>query len=65
MQHTREVLFEEGLARGIYIAPTLDIGSLMEEKHFASRNYWHRQQLDGKPFVFLVRSQRCRRHRSL
>lgn len=48
MQHTREDLFEEGLSRGIYIAPTLDIGGLMEEKHFHSRDYWQTTEVDGK-----------------
>ena len=48
MQHTREYLFEEGLLRGTYIAPTLDIGGLMEEKHFHSRDYWQMTEIAGK-----------------
>ena len=40
MQHSQEYLFEEGLARGVYIAPTLDIKGLLNEHHFHSRDYW-------------------------
>ena len=48
MQHTREDLFEEGLARGVYIAPTLDIEGLLAEKHFHSRDYWQETEILGK-----------------
>ncbi len=48
MQHTKEHLFEEGLAREIYIAPTLDIGGLLTERHFHSRDYWQNVTVDGK-----------------
>lgn len=48
MQHTREDLFEEGLAREIYIAPTLDIAGLLEEKHFHSRGYWQTRLVEGR-----------------
>jgi crotonobetainyl-CoA:carnitine CoA-transferase CaiB-like acyl-CoA transferase len=48
MQHTREELFEEGLARGVYIAPTLDISGLLAEHHFHSRDYWQQITIAGK-----------------
>ena len=44
----QQTLFEQGLARGIYIAPTLDIAGLLEEKHFIARNYWHQVQIGDK-----------------
>ncbi|MEM7217457.1 MAG: CoA transferase [Pseudomonadota bacterium] len=40
LTRTREELFEEGLARGIYIAPTLDVAGMLDERHFRSRGYW-------------------------
>ena len=48
MQHTQDELFEEGLARGVYIAPTLDIAGLVEEKHFHSRGYWQTLDVEDK-----------------
>ena len=41
-------LFEEGLRRGIYIAPTLDIAGVLTEAHFRARNYWHALTIDGQ-----------------
>ncbi|MFP6806298.1 MAG: CoA transferase [Pseudomonadales bacterium] len=41
---TKEYLFEEGLSRNVFIAPTLTIEGLLKEKHFHSRDYW--QKLD-------------------
>ncbi len=49
MQHSQEYLFEEGLARGIYIAPTLDIAGLLNEHHFHSRDYWQTATVLDKP----------------
>ncbi len=37
---TQAQLFEEGLSRGIYIAPTLDIEGLLKEQHFHARHFW-------------------------
>jgi len=34
-------LYEEGLRRGIYIAPAVDIAGLLAEPHFHARDYWH------------------------
>ncbi len=41
LTHTQQALFEEGVKRGIYIAPTFDISGLMAEPHFQARDYWH------------------------
>lgn len=43
LERTQSELFEEGLARGIYIAPTLSIQGLVEERHFHAREFWHSQ----------------------
>ncbi|MGE4607077.1 MAG: CoA transferase, partial [Myxococcota bacterium] len=40
-ERSGEELFEEGLARGIYIAPTFDIAGLLDEPHFQARGFWH------------------------
>ncbi|NKB97121.1 MAG: hypothetical protein GKR90_01285 [Pseudomonadales bacterium] len=48
LTHTQQELFEEGVARGIYIAPTFDISGLMTEPHFQAREYWHKLQLMEK-----------------
>ena len=45
---TQYELFEEGLARGIYIAPTLDIRGVLDEAHFRARDYWHSLEVDGR-----------------
>ncbi len=37
---TQNELFEEGLARGLYIAPARDVSDLLEEPHFAARDFW-------------------------
>ena len=44
---TQQALFEEGIKRGVYIAPTLDISGLMDEQHFRARSYWHQLQLNN------------------
>jgi crotonobetainyl-CoA:carnitine CoA-transferase CaiB-like acyl-CoA transferase len=41
LRRTQQELFEEGLSRGIYIAPTLDIAGLLDEPHFKARGFWH------------------------
>jgi crotonobetainyl-CoA:carnitine CoA-transferase CaiB-like acyl-CoA transferase len=41
---TQQQLFEEGLRRGVYIAPTFDIAGLLEEPHFKDREFWHEIQ---------------------
>lgn len=41
LQFTMQELFEEGISRGIYIAPTFDIKQLLDEPHFQARDYWH------------------------
>ena len=48
LQHTQNELFEEGLSRGVYIAPTLDIKGLLNEHHFHSRDYWQSTIVRGK-----------------
>ena len=40
LERTQADLFEEGLARGIYIAPSLTVEGLFDEKHFHERGYW-------------------------
>jgi crotonobetainyl-CoA:carnitine CoA-transferase CaiB-like acyl-CoA transferase len=42
IKRSQHELFEEGLARGLYIAPTLDIGALLAEPHFEARGFWKR-----------------------
>ena len=37
---TQNELFEEGLARGLYIAPARDVSDLLEEPHFVARDFW-------------------------
>lgn len=41
-------LFEEGLARGIYIAPARTVEGLFDEKHFHERGYWHSIDIDKR-----------------
>jgi crotonobetainyl-CoA:carnitine CoA-transferase CaiB-like acyl-CoA transferase len=48
-ERTQAELFEEGLARGVYIAPTLTIEGLLAEKHFHERRFWHRLDMEGSP----------------
>lgn len=45
-ERTQTELFEEGLARGLYIAPTLNVDELLEERHFQERGFW-RQHKDS------------------
>ena len=40
LARTRQELFREGLARGVYIAPAFDIPGLLEEPHFRARGFW-------------------------
>jgi crotonobetainyl-CoA:carnitine CoA-transferase CaiB-like acyl-CoA transferase len=42
---TQQALFEEGLKRGIYIAPTFDLSGLMTEPQFTEREYWQALRL--------------------
>ncbi|MFP6796383.1 MAG: CoA transferase [Pseudomonadales bacterium] len=51
LARTQAELFEEGLGRGIYIAPTFDIGGLMQEPHFKARDFWHQIEVDGQSVV--------------
>ena len=37
----KDDLFEEGIKRGIYIAPARDITGLLSENQFDSRDFWH------------------------
>ena len=37
---TQQELFEEGLRRGIYIAPAFDIVGLLRERQFHARDFW-------------------------
>ena len=46
LEHTQQDLFEEGIRRGIYIAPTLDIADLFDEPHFKARGFWHEIELE-------------------
>lgn len=45
---TKEYLFEEGLSRSVFIAPTLTTEGLLQEKHFHSRDYWQAVNISGK-----------------
>lgn len=40
LPRTQQDLFEEGLSRGIYIAPAVDTAGLLGEPHFHARDYW-------------------------
>ncbi|HIG44433.1 MAG TPA: CoA transferase [Gammaproteobacteria bacterium] len=46
LQHTQQALFDEGIRRGLYIAPTFDIEKLLAEPHFQARNFWHRIEIE-------------------
>lgn len=46
LQYTQQELFEEGITRGIYIAPTFDIAKLLDEPHFKARGFWHEIELE-------------------
>ena len=46
LQFTQQELFEEGLNRGIYIAPTLDIPALLAESQFKARGFWHEIRIE-------------------
>jgi crotonobetainyl-CoA:carnitine CoA-transferase CaiB-like acyl-CoA transferase len=48
---TQEELYEEGLQRGIYIAPTLDIAGLFDEKQFEARGFWHKITLEDSSTI--------------
>ena len=48
LDHTQQALFEEGNKRGIYLAPTFDIGGLLEEPHLKDRQYWHEITHSGR-----------------
>ena len=37
---TQQELFEEGLERGVYIAPAFDVAGLLEERQFRERDFW-------------------------
>lgn len=41
LQFTMQKLFDEGLSRGIYIAPTFNVEQLLDEPHFHARDFWH------------------------
>jgi crotonobetainyl-CoA:carnitine CoA-transferase CaiB-like acyl-CoA transferase len=45
---TKEYLFEEGLSRSVFIAPTLTTEGLLQEKHFHSRDYWQQITISGQ-----------------
>ncbi|MAW64419.1 MAG: hypothetical protein CL473_10625 [Acidobacteria bacterium] len=51
LSRTQSELFEEGLQRGIYIAPALDISGLMQEEHFKDRDFWHAIEVSGRDVV--------------
>lgn len=40
LDRTQAELFEEGIERGIYIAPTFDVAGLLKEPHFHARGFW-------------------------
>ena len=46
LRHTQQNLFEEGIRRGLYLAPTLDLAGLMHEPHFEARQFWHEIELE-------------------
>ena len=39
-ERSQQELFDEGLERGLYIAPTLDIAGVLEEPQFEARGFW-------------------------
>ena len=39
---TQQALFEEGLRRGVYIAPAFDVAGLLREPQFHERGFWAR-----------------------
>ena len=41
---TQTELFDDGLARGCYIAPTLDVAGLLDERQFSERDFWRETQ---------------------
>ena len=43
---SQQELFNEGLARGVFIAPAFDIAGLLDEPHFKARNFWQTLDLD-------------------
>lgn len=47
-----KVLYEEGLARGCYVAAILDIEGVMAEPHFHARGFWHEQDGTRVPGAF-------------
>ena len=47
-EKTQSELFEAGLDRGIYIAPTLTIEGLLDERHFRDRGFWHQITVGGQ-----------------
>ncbi len=64
LQHTQQELFEEGLARGVYIAPTFDIEDLLAEPHFIARNFWHEINVSGATKAVRVPGEFARFSRS-
>ncbi|MEM7017823.1 MAG: CoA transferase, partial [Pseudomonadota bacterium] len=46
-QRSSEYLFEEGVSRGVYIAPALNVQNLVNEKHFQARGYWEDLLVEG------------------
>ena len=48
LERTQADLFEEGLGRGIYIAPARTVEGLFDEKHFHERGYWHTTEIGAK-----------------
>ena len=48
---TQEELFEEGLERGIYIAPAFDIAGLLRERQFQARGLWADLDVGGGSIV--------------
>lgn len=43
----QQELFEQGLARGLYIAPAFDIAGLLDEPHFKARQFWQSMDFPG------------------
>ena len=48
LERTQADLCEEGVARGIFIAPMYTTEGLFDEEHFRERDYWHSIEIGNK-----------------
>ena len=50
LERNQAELFEKGIERGIYIAPTLSIEGLLAERHFHERDFWAQVESQGRNY---------------